>query len=124
MHIYNERKITMKKSNQLYILWTNADILTSDKMVMMYATNSMLNQWWDAVTVIIWGATAKLTAANDLIQTKIKIAQHTGVRFSACKACAEQLGVTDKLVDLGIEVLYWGEGLTDILKNEEKLITI
>ncbi len=114
----------MEKSNKLYILWTNADVFTSDKMVMMYSTNSMLRQWWDAVTVIIWGATAKLAAENELIQTKIKIAQHAGVKFSACKACTEQLGVTDKLVDLGIETLYWGEGLTEILKSEEKLITI
>jgi hypothetical protein len=114
----------MEKTNRLFILWTNPDVLTSEKMVMMYATNSMLEQWWDAVTVIIWGATPKLVAENDLIQTKIKIAQHVGVQFSACKACADQLGVSDKLVDLGIEVLYWGEGLTNILKNEEKLITI
>lgn len=114
----------MEKSNKLFILWTNADIITSDKMVMMYSTNSMLGQWWDAVTVIIWGATAKLVAENDLIQTKIKIAQHAGVKFSACKACATELGVTDKLVELGIEVVYWGDGLTDILKNDEKLITI
>jgi hypothetical protein len=114
----------MEKSNKLFILWTNADVLTSDFMVMMYATNSMLNHWWDEVTVIIWGATAKLVAENDLIQTKIKIAQHAGVKFSACKACAEQLGVTDKIIDLDIEVKYWGEGLTDILKSEEKLITI
>ena len=122
--ISSQKGILMEKSNRLYILWTNADILTSDKMVMMYATNSMLKQWWNVVTVIIWGATAKLVAENDLIQSKIKIAQHAGVQFSACKACADQLGVTDTLVDLGIEVLYWGEGLTDILKNEEKLITI
>lgn len=114
----------MEKTNKLYILWTNADVLTSEKMVMMYATNSMLNQWWDAVTVIIWGATPKLVAENEMIQTKITIARHAGVQFSACKACADQLGVTDKLVDLGIEVQYWGEGLTDILKDDEKLITI
>lgn len=114
----------MEKSNRLYILWTNADILTADKMVMMYATNSMMNQWWEEVTVIIWGATAKLVAENDLIQTKIKIAQHAGVHFSACKACVDQLGVTDKIADLGIEVMYWGEGLTNLLKKEEKLITI
>ncbi|WFR58395.1 DsrE family protein [Anaerocolumna sp. AGMB13025] len=114
----------MEKPNRLYILWTNADILTSDKMVMMYATNSKIHQWWQEVTVIIWGATAKLAAENDLIQTKIKIAQQAGVQFSACKACAEQLGVADKLIDLDVEVMYWGEGLTDILKNDEKLITI
>lgn len=32
----------MEQSDQLYILWTNADVLTSDKMVMMYATNAKL----------------------------------------------------------------------------------
>jgi hypothetical protein len=114
----------MEKTNHLFILWTNTDTLTSEKMVMMYATNSILEQWWDAVTVIIWGGTPKLVAENELIQTKIKIAQHVGVKFSACKACADQLGVSDKLVELGIEVMYWGEEFTNILKNEEKLITI
>jgi hypothetical protein len=114
----------MNESDRLFILWTNSDILTSDKMVMMYATNSMLNRWWKEVTVIIWGATAKLVAENEMIQEKIKLAIHAGVHFSACKACADQLGVTEKLVNLGIEVMYWGEGLTEILKGSDKLITI
>ena len=114
----------MSESNNLYILWTNADPLTSDKMVMMYATNSMLHHWWDSVTVIIWGATAKLAAENALIQEKIKLAAHAGVRFSACKACADQLNVTEQLTGLGVEVIYWGQGLTEILKGNEKLITV
>ncbi|MCH3915904.1 MAG: DsrE family protein [Spirochaetia bacterium] len=114
----------MEKSNQLYILWTNADELTSEKMVMMYATNSLLEKWWDAVTVIIWGATTKLVAENTSIQTKIQVAQQAGVQFSACKACADQLGVADKLIGLGIEVIYWGEGLTTILKDGDKLLTV
>lgn len=114
----------MEQSNHLTILWTNADVLTSDKMVMMYATNAMLSKWWDAVTVIIWGATAKLAAENELIRTKIMLAQHAGVKFSACKACADQLGTTEQLLAQGIEVIYWGEGLTEILKNGEKLLTI
>lgn len=114
----------MDDSNKLFILWSNSDVLTSDKMVMMYATNSMLNQWWKEVTVIIWGATAKLVAENAMIQGKIKIATHAGVRFSACKACSDQLGVTETLTELGIEVKYWGEGLTDILKERKNLLTI
>ena len=114
----------MEQANHLTILWTNADVLTSDKMVMMYATNAMLSKWWDAVTVIIWGATAKLAAENELIQTKIMLAQRAGVKFSACKACADQLGTTDQLLKQGVEVIYWGEGLTEILKNGEKLLTV
>ena len=108
---------------KLNILWTNADILTSEKMVMMYATNSMISKWWDAVTVIIWGATAKLVAENEDIQLQIRMAQQAGVKFSACKACTDQLGVSHKVAALGIDIIYWGEGLTEILKNDEKLIT-
>jgi len=64
--------------------------------------------------IIIWGATAKLAAENDLIQEKIKQAIHVEVNVSACKACADQLGVSDKLVKLGVEVKYWGEPMTEI----------
>jgi hypothetical protein len=51
-------------------------------------------------------------------------AQQAGVKFSACKACADQLGVADKLTELDIDVIFWGEGMTEILKNGEKLLTI
>jgi hypothetical protein len=114
----------MPEQDRLYILWTNDNVLTSEKMVLMYAQTSVLKYWWKEVTVIIWGATAKLAAENELIREKIKLAIHAGVKFSACKACAEQLGTTDKLLEMGVEVKYWGEGLTEILKENEKLITI
>jgi hypothetical protein len=120
----NEESKTMDKENELFILWTNADVLTSGKMVMMYATNSLLKNWWGAVTVIIWGATAKLAAENALIQDKLKTAQEAGVQFTACKACADQLDVTEKLEGMGIEVKYWGQPLTELLKENKKLITI
>jgi hypothetical protein len=45
----------MSESKKLYLLWTNADPITSEKMVMMYGINSKLNYWWDEVTIIIWG---------------------------------------------------------------------
>jgi hypothetical protein len=34
------------------------------------------------------------------------------------------VGVTEALEELNIEVKYWGNPLTEILKNEEKLLTI
>ena len=114
----------MADASRLYILWTNADMITSEKMVMMYATNSMLHHWWEEVTVIIWGATAKLIAENEMIQSKMQIASYAGVKFTACKACTDQLGVTDKLLELGIEIIYWGQELTRLLKENEKLISI
>ncbi|MGH0053674.1 MAG: DsrE family protein [Sphaerochaetaceae bacterium] len=108
----------------LYILWTNADIVTFDKMVAMYARNAMTHRWWSQVTVIIWGSTAKLAADSELVALKIREMLQVGVKISACKACSDSLGVTEQLEHMGIEVCYWGEGLTQILKSNDRLLTI
>ncbi len=114
----------MKEKDHLYILWTNADPITAEKMVFMYGINSRLKKWWEKVTLIIWGATAKLAAENPDIQAKIKAAMDAGVHVTACKACADQLGVTDALLKMNVEVIYWGEPLTEVLKEEEALLTV
>jgi len=110
--------------DHLYILWTNADEIVFDKMVAMYARNSLLKGWWNAVTIIIWGPTAKLAASSEIVRQRITELQQVGVKLSACKACADSLGATESLKNMGIEVKYWGEGLTNLLKDDEKLITI
>lgn len=110
--------------DHLYILWTNDNPVTAEKMVFMYSVNARLRGWWDNVTVIIWGATPGLVCEDKIIQEKIREAQEAGVHLSACRACADQLGVTAQLEEMGIEVIYWGEPLTRLLKNNEKLITI
>ncbi len=108
----------------LYVLWTNDNPITAEKMVFMYTVNSLIHSWWEKVTLIVWGATAKLVSEDANIQKKIKEALDAGVHITACKACADQLGVTEILEKLQIEVKYWGLPLTDILKNNEHLLTI
>ena len=96
----------------LYVLWTNDNLITAEKMVFMYTINSLIHGWWEKVTLIVWGAPAKLVAEDVNIQKKIK------------EACADQLGVTEALKKLHIEVEYLGLPLTEILKNDEQLLTI
>ena len=110
--------------SKLHILWTNDNVHTSNMMVLMYATNSMLHRQWDNVIVILWGPTAKLAAEDELIQHQIKASIHAGVKFSACATCARQFGVQEKLESLGIEVIPWVEPLTEIIKNKEFLLTV
>ena len=114
----------MEEKNHLYILWTNGDPITAEKMVFMYGINSRLRGWWDEVTLIIWGTPAKLSAERPEIQEKIREALDAGVHISACKACADQLGVTETLKKMNVEVKYWGEPLTKVLKSNETLLTI
>lgn len=114
----------MAEKNHLYVLWTNDNVMTAEKMVFMYTINSLRHGWWEKVTLIVWGATTKLVAENRDIQNLIRKALDTGVHVTACKACADQLEVTETLKNLDIEVIYYGEPLTKILKDNESLLTV
>ena len=114
----------MDTKTHLYLLWTTDNLITAENMVFMYATNAMIHGWWEKVTLILWGAATKVAGENATIQKLITEAMEAGVHVTACKACAKQLGVVDILEELHVEVKYWGVPLTEILKNDEKLITI
>jgi hypothetical protein len=114
----------MSEKKHLYLLWTNDNKMTAEKMVFMYTVNSLVQGWWEEVTLIIWGATAKLAAEDKDIQQMILKAIEKGVHVTACKACTDQLEVTPIIESLGVEVIYWGVPLTDLLKNDETLLTV
>ena len=114
----------MDEKAHLYILWTSDNVITAEKMVFMYAINSLVHGWWDEITLIVWGAPALLISENQAIQDLVRKAREAGVHITACKACADQLGVTQTLEELDIEVKYWGAPLTQILAGGKKLLTI
>ena len=110
--------------DKLNILWTTDNKDTVLHMLVMYATNSRLNGWWQEVNIIIWGASAKLVDTDSLIQAEVLEMLNHGITIEACKACTDNLGVTDKLTELGVNVRYMGEVLTNYLKSGEKVLTI
>lgn len=114
----------MSDKKHLYILWTDDNLITAQKMVFMYAINARKNGWWEQVTLIVWGATAQLVHDNPTAQTLIAEALEHGIHITACKACADQLGVSEKLSELGIVVEYLGVPLTNLLKSDEVLLTV
>ncbi|MDZ7671255.1 MAG: DsrE family protein [Halanaerobiales bacterium] len=113
----------MKENDKLYILWTNDNKVTFKNMISMYAFNAKKNNWWNEIEIIIWGSSSKLVANNKEVQNHIKKLINSSIKISACRACADELQVTDRLIELGIEVKYWGEPLTNIIKDKENLIT-
>jgi len=109
---------------ELTIIWTTDSKTTTERMVFTYAHNSMKRGWWDRVTVVIWGASAKLAAEDEAVRTRIREMSADGVVFEACKACADQLGVSDALIALGVDVRYWGQSLTEVLQSGSPVITV
>jgi hypothetical protein len=93
-------------------------------MINMYAVNSLKHNWWEEVTVIIWGASTKLAGTDVQVQLEIMEMIQQGIKVEACKACADICEVSDKFEKLGIRVRYMGASLTEILKSNKKLLTI
>lgn len=111
----------MKKLN---ILWVTDNKTTVINMLTPYAINSKTRGWWSEISVIIWGASARLIATDTQVQTEVLEMINQGVKVEACKNCSDEFGVTDDLVKLGVSVRYMGETLTDHIKKGETILTI
>jgi len=116
--------VSSDKPDDLTILWTTPDLVTSAEMVLLYALNAKKREWWNTVTVVVWGGSAELISRDEKIRSSVKDCIAAGVMFSACKKCTDDLGITDSLKEIGIEVRYWGEPLTRLLKSGARLITV
>ncbi len=108
---------------KLNILWTTNDKDTFESMIAMYSLNSMKSGWWDAVNIIIWGGSTRLSGEDPDVQQELRKLMENGVTVEACKACADKMKVSSKLKELGIEVKYMSK-LTGLIKGDDHLITI
>jgi hypothetical protein len=113
-----------EQGGKLAVLWTSQDKEVAQKMVFMYAKNSKLRDWWGQVRLIIWGPSAKLLAADGELQEELEELKLAGVALQACKACADQYGVSERLAELGVEVIFMGLPLTNYLKGDWVVLSV
>jgi hypothetical protein len=111
-------------NEKLVVLWTSGDRDVALKMVFMYTYNAQINNWWDDITLVVWGPSAKLLTEDKELQEYLGKIIEAGVTVRACKGCADQYGISAKLEELGITVLYIGKELTDYIKEGRKMLTI
>ena len=107
----------------LVVLWTSGDRDVALKMVFMYTLTAKTMKWWKDITFIVWGPSSKLLSGDKEIQAYMAKMIEAGVVVKACKACADQYGVSDQIASLGIEVKYMGQELTGYVKNRNHLVT-
>ena len=110
-------------SDRLVVIWTSDNPETARSVAFMYTGNAMRFKWFNDVTLIIWGPSAKLAAENEAIQKELAQMKDAGVKIEACIACAMMYGVDGKLRQLGYDVKPMGPVLTDYLKRNYKVLT-
>jgi hypothetical protein len=110
-------------ASRLAVVWSSADPDVAKRVCFMYTHNAKKQKWFDEVTLVVWGPSARLLAADKELQAEVKSMSDDGVKVQACLACADSYGVTEHLRKLGIEVKYMGRPLTDMLKQGWKVLT-
>jgi hypothetical protein len=104
-------------SGRQLVLWTSGDREVALKMVFMYTLNCKARGWMRDVRLLVWGPSAKLLAEDQELQAQLKSLKDAGVELYACKACADQYGVSNKLAELGLTVVYAGKMLADLQRD-------
>ncbi len=110
-------------SEKLVVLWATGDKEVAEKMLLMYTFNSKKFKWWEDITLVVWGPSAKLLSEDKSLQDYVKKIIDQGTVVKACKGCADMYGVSDKLTELGITVKYMGE-LTDYFKEGRSILSL
>ena len=110
-------------ANRLAVVWTSGDPEVAYRACLMYAHNAKLQKWFDEVELIVWGPSARLLAADKDLQAAVKGMIKDGVKVEACVACADSYGVSEQLRGLGITVRGMGQPLSDMLKQNWKVLT-
>ncbi|MDR1259713.1 MAG: DsrE family protein [Tannerellaceae bacterium] len=113
-----------KNMDKINILWTTDNKITVLNMLAIYVLNAKSRGWWKEINVIIWGASAKLVAADTQVQTEVLEMIHSGLTVEACRDCSDVCGVTDDLERLGVNVRFMGQSLTEYIKQGEAVLTV
>lgn len=114
---------TLPGNEKLVIMWTSGDREVALKMVFMYTFNAKRLKWWEDITLVVWGPSAKLIIEDKELQEYMARLIEGGTKVIACKGCSDQYGVSDKLANLGIDVNYIGRLFTDFIKEGRHIIT-
>jgi len=109
--------------DELVVLWTSGDPEVAEKVCFMYTHNAKIQDWFDMVTLVVWGPSSRLLAKTPGLQEKVRAMMEDGIKVEACVACANMYGVSQDLRDLGIDVKGMGVPLTEYLKSEARVLT-
>jgi hypothetical protein len=110
-------------ARRLAVVWSSGDPDVAHRACFMYTYNAMKAKWFDEVTLVIWGPSARLLAGDKDLQAEIRKMRDAGVLVEACVVCADSYGVTAKLRELGLPVKPMGRPLTDMLQGDWKVLT-
>lgn len=110
---------------RLCIVWKSEHPIDIHNFIIPYAYNAYVQGWFDDVHVIIWGASQQTVKDTPLIQERVKNLIKNGIQVYACRMCATNVEAVDVLLEIGVDVKYTGDLLSNYLKDPDtEVLTI
>ena len=103
--------------SNVFMILSSGDKEVHNEISFMYAPNALKFGWMDKVRVILWGPTERLAASDEEFRSKVNELLEAGVEVYACKKCSDNYGVSEKIAELGVTVMYVGKMVSDMLKD-------
>jgi hypothetical protein len=105
--------------SKLLIVWKSDHETDIHNFIVPYAYNAQAHEWFDQVEILIWGASQEKIAQDTIIQQRVKNLIKNEITIYACKMCADKVSASQILSELGVQVKYTGNLLTERLKSPD-----
>jgi len=116
-----ERGLIM--ATKVFVVVSSGDKEVVKGPALMYPLNATKRKWMDEVKVILFGPAEKLAAHDAEIQAKLDELRGAGIEIIACKALADAWNITGALEEKGIEVVYVGSIISQLIQDDWASIT-
>lgn len=102
-------------NDRLAIILTNPDRKVLE-MGLIYARNVVSRGWMAEMKLYFFGPSEVTIATDPDLQELVKQIVEAGTTPVACKWCSDKYGVSDKLAQLGVDVEYIGQPISEAIK--------
>ncbi len=111
--------------SKVLVVWKSNNNIDIHNFVIPYCYNAVMHKWFDGVELLIWGASQEKVMEDTVIQQRVANLVKNNVTVYACKMCSDNVGASEVLKELGVNVRYTGDLLSDRLKDKDyEVITI
>jgi hypothetical protein len=104
-------------ATKVFVILSSGDREVALEVGLVYPLNAVKNRWMDGVKLIIFGPSEKIAAYDTEVRGRIEELQEAGIDVMACKWCADRMKITTALEDAGVEVVYVGPIISQMLKD-------
>jgi hypothetical protein len=111
--------------SKLLVVWKSNNDIDIHNFVIPYCYNAVVQEWFDEVELLIWGASQEKLMSDPIIQQRVVNLVKNNITVYACKMCSDKVGATSILESIGVNVRYTGDLLSNRLRDKEyEVITI